>query len=90
MSAIADFLILALTFIGFGTLSSSMDRHARQIFNTPPSPGIRRLRSSLGWCLLALALYPAINAYGISIGVAVWTGFLAISATAIALLLSCR
>ena len=93
MSLIADFLILALTLIGFAALSASMNRHAKQISNRSShiaSPGIRRLRLMVGWHLLALALYPAIKTYGISIGIAVWIGFLAISATAIALLLSCR
>jgi hypothetical protein len=90
MTPVADFLILALTLIGFGALSASMDRHAKQIAGAPPQPRVRRLRSAFGWGLLALALYPAINAYGVSIGIAVWIGFLAVAATAVVWLLSYR
>jgi hypothetical protein len=88
MNPAADFLILALTFIGFGALSLSMDRHAKQISSAPPAPRARRLHLISGWLLLTLALYPAIDAYGVSIGISVWIGFLAVSATAVALLLS--
>ncbi|MDR1890394.1 MAG: DUF3325 domain-containing protein [Zoogloeaceae bacterium] len=90
MSATPDWLIFALTALGFGLLSASMDRHAKQIFGVHPPKSTRLLRTASGWMALALALIPAIAAYGPSIGVSVWVGFLAISSTLVALLLTYR
>ncbi|MDR3299506.1 MAG: DUF3325 family protein [Candidatus Accumulibacter sp.] len=90
MKLIPDVLIFALASIGFGALSTSMERHAKQIFGQLPPAATRRLRAAAGWLALALALVPAIHAYGIATGIAVWLGFLAVAATAIALLLSYR
>jgi hypothetical protein len=85
-----DLLTFALAFIGFGALSASMERHAKQIFGKHPSLHARRLRAALGWTALALALIPAIHAYGLATGIAVWTGFLAVAATVVAFLLTYR
>jgi hypothetical protein len=90
MSLFLDFLVFILTFIGFGALSASMDRHAKQIFGETPRPRIRLLRTVVGWAALTLALVPAIHAYGLATGIAVWFGFLAVSATALGLLLTYR
>jgi hypothetical protein len=88
MSLAFDFLILALTLFGFGALSASMERHAKQIFGKLPQPKARRRHAALGWVSLALALIPAIHAYGLSTGIAVWVGFLGVAATVIGLLLT--
>ena len=85
-----SFLCLVLSFWGFAAISASMDRHAREIFSAPGSPRARRLRLATGYVLLALALPPAIAAHGLSIGIAVWFGVLALASTALALLLSWR
>ncbi|MDR0441303.1 MAG: DUF3325 domain-containing protein [Candidatus Accumulibacter sp.] len=85
-----NLLCLALSFGGFAALSAGMERHARDIFATAGSPRIRRLRLLAGCVLLALALPPAIAAHGLSIGIAVWFGFLAAASTALALILSWR
>jgi hypothetical protein len=91
MSLAPDFLILAWSALGFGLLSASMERHAKQIFGPVPlEETTRRLRVVVGWLMLALALVPAIYDYGLSVGVAVWIGFLALSATLVALLLTYR
>jgi hypothetical protein len=90
ISIIPDILILVLSFVGFGALSAAMDRHAKQIFTILPRPGLRRACSTLGWGLLALASWPAIHGYGLAVGIAVWVGFLALSSTAVALLLTYR
>ncbi|MDR1646700.1 MAG: DUF3325 domain-containing protein [Zoogloeaceae bacterium] len=87
-----DFLLVfAWSALGFGLLSASMERHTKQIFDVKTqNEGMRYLWSVLGWLMLVLALLPAIHGYGLSVGVAVWVGFLALSATLIALLLTYR
>ncbi|MDR2451091.1 MAG: DUF3325 domain-containing protein [Candidatus Accumulibacter sp.] len=89
-----NLLSLALVFWGFAAIAAGMERHARDIFAASPSsmrsPRVRRLRLLAGYLLLALALPPAIAAHGLSIGVSVWFGFLALASTALALILSWR
>ncbi|MDR2678101.1 MAG: DUF3325 domain-containing protein [Zoogloeaceae bacterium] len=85
-----NLLCLALSFLGFAVTSAGMERHAREILSAPASRRARRLRLLAGYVLLTLALAPAISAYGVSIGVAVWIGFLAVAATLVALLLTYR
>ncbi|MDR2031319.1 MAG: DUF3325 domain-containing protein [Azoarcus sp.] len=81
-------LCFVLCLWGFAAISASMDRHARDIFATAVSPRLRRLRLLAGYGLLALALPVAIAAHGLSIGISVWFGFLALAGTALALILS--
>jgi hypothetical protein len=90
MNTAPDFLIFSLTVLGFSALSASMERHAKQIFGTAPQGRARVWRAAVGGIALALPLIPALHAYGLSIGVSVWVGFLAVSATVVALLLSYR
>jgi hypothetical protein len=85
-----NLLCLALSFWGFAAISAGMERHAKDIFAAAGSPRVRRLRLLAGYVLLALALPLAIAAHGLSIGIAVWFGFLAIASTALALILSWR
>jgi hypothetical protein len=90
MSLLTDFLIFILCTLGFALLSASMERHARQVFGTSPTRRSQLVRTLCGWAVLALALIPALDAYGISIGISVWVGFLAVAATLVALLLTYR
>jgi hypothetical protein len=90
MNLIPDFLIFIWSALGLGLLSASMERHARQIFGVKPAEETRRLRIVAGWVVLTLALFPAIYAYGLSVGVAVWVGFLAVAATLVAFMLTYR
>jgi hypothetical protein len=85
-----NILSLVLCFWGFAAISASMERHAKDIFAAAGSLRVRRLRLVVGYVLLALALPPAIIAHGLSIGIAVWFGFLAITSTALALILNWR
>jgi hypothetical protein len=85
-----NLLCLALSFWGFALIGAGMERHARDIFAAATSLRARRLRLLAGYVLLALALPPAIAAHGLSIGIAVWFGFLALASTALALLLAWR
>jgi hypothetical protein len=86
----ADLLVVALAFLGFAALSASMDRHAKQLFRQSPPPAVRRLRALAGVTALLLALIPAIDAYGPSVGIAVWLGFLAVVSTLLGVLLAYR
>jgi hypothetical protein len=85
-----NILCLVLSFWGFAAISASMERHAKEIFAASGEPQLRRLRLLSGYALLALALFPAIAANGLSIGIAVWFGALALASTALALLLTWR
>ncbi|MDR1064596.1 MAG: DUF3325 domain-containing protein [Azoarcus sp.] len=85
-----NLLCLVLCFWGFAAISASMERHAKDIFAAAGSPRTRRLRLLAGYALLALALPPAIVGHGLSIGIAVWFGFLALASTALALVLNWR
>jgi hypothetical protein len=85
-----NLLSLALSFWGCAAMAAGMERHAKDLFAAAASPRVRRLRLLAGYVLLALALPPAIAAYGPSIGISVWFGFLSVAATALALILSGR
>jgi hypothetical protein len=90
MNLSTDLLVFALAFLGFTALSASMDRHAKQLFRQSPPPAIRRLRTLTGITALLLALISAIDAYGPSVGIAVWLGFLAVVSTLLGMLLTYR
>jgi len=86
---IAAFSLFACVFAGSALLSVSMDRHVRQVFGRTQSRSAALVRTA-GWLMLTVGLWPAIQGYGLSIGVSLWFGVLAIAATAVALLLSYR
>jgi len=85
-----DLLIFACSLLGFAFLAASMDRHAKQIFGRVPASAARRCRAVGGGLALALALAPALDAYGLSTGIAVWLGFHALAATMVGLALAYR
>lgn len=85
---LASFAALALCFAGMASLSLAMDRHHEQVTGRPsPSPRQRLACRAVGAGLLALALWPCIAAWGGSIGVVGWCGFLSVGALAVAWLL---
>jgi hypothetical protein len=81
-------LISASALAGFGALCLSMERHARQVFGSPPGPVHRLAAAILGWSLLLCSLAWAIRQYDTSIGITVWLGVLTLAAAAVALLLA--
>ncbi|MDR2689258.1 MAG: DUF3325 domain-containing protein [Azoarcus sp.] len=83
-----NLLCLVLSFWGFAAISAGMERHAKDIFAAAGSLRARRLRLLAGYILLALALPAAIAAHGLSIGIAVWFGILALASSALALVLA--
>ncbi|WP_437879793.1 DUF3325 domain-containing protein [Pseudomonas sp. LRF_L74] len=82
----ATVLAIALTYAGMGGLCLAMDRHHTQVW-TKKSPHLQRLLRVVGWALLVLALWPCIRAWGPSVGVVNWIGFLSASAFALVLML---
>jgi len=79
---------LALGFAGMAALSLGMDRHYEQVFGGEPGRCRLAALRLFGALLLALALEPAVKAYGASVGAATWAAELTLGAVAVALLLS--
>ena len=86
MSASHDVLmvlaVLALSYAAMAAVSLSMERHQEQVMGKafPALP----LRLG-GWALLAVALVPAIGAWGTSVGILAWLGFLTFAALGVGL-----
>ena len=86
---VASLLALALAFAGMAALSSAMDRHYEQLTRRRETPRLLRVGlRALGSLLIALALAPCLIAWGGSVGVVVWLGFLSAGALCVALLLA--
>ncbi|WP_338767988.1 DUF3325 domain-containing protein [Massilia sp. METH4] len=75
-------VVLALSYAAMAAVSLSMERHQEQVAGkaVPAMP----LRLG-GWLLLAVALVPAIAAWGTSVGILAWLGFLTLAALAVGL-----
>ena len=81
-------LIFASAFAGCGSLCLSMERHARQVFDSIPKSAYRLMASIIGWALLVFSLIQSVQHHGISVGVTAWFGVLSLMATAVGLLLA--
>lgn len=87
----ASLLALALAFAGMAALSVAMDRHYEQLTRWHETPRLLRMGlRALGSLLIALALVPCLVAWGGSVGIVVWLGFLSAGALCVALLLAWR
>ncbi|GGY44358.1 DUF3325 domain-containing protein [Pseudoduganella albidiflava] len=75
-------VVLALSYAAMAAVSLSMERHQEQVYGKafPAMP----LRLG-GWALLAVALVPAVAAWGTSVGILAWLGFLTFGALGIGL-----
>jgi hypothetical protein len=84
----ASLAALALAFAGMAALAFAMDRHYEQLTGARELPAGLGLRlRCLGVPLLALALIPALQAWGGSVGTVAWLGFVSAGAlTAVALI----
>lgn len=83
-----NFLIFTSAFAGFAALCVSMERHSKQVFGVLPGELWRVLAAVAGWGLLAYALLPALQRYGVSVGIVAWLGFLSLAAVAVGVLLT--
>lgn len=79
---------LTLAFAGFTGLCLSMDRHHRQVWRRPPARPTALLYRTLGFSLIAAALWPATAAWGLAVGIVAWLGMLTVAALAVSLLLT--
>jgi hypothetical protein len=80
--------IFAFAFAGLCALGLAMERHAKQAFGKAPSVPRRRAFFGLGAAILLLSLFSSIQAYGVSIGIAVFFGASGPVSAAIALAFS--
>lgn len=83
----AAFIALALSYAGMAGLCLAMDRHHAQVWKRDASVPARWSLRTLGWLLLTLALVPCTVAWGATVGVVVWLGFLSAGALLLAWLL---
>lgn len=90
-TAHASLIALALALAGMASLSFAMDRHHEQLTNQRDVPvRVRWLLRVAGVALLAAAIAPCVAAWGASVGVVAWLGFLSAGALLVALLLAYR
>lgn len=90
-TAHASLVALALAFAGMASLSFAMDRHHEQLTNQRDVPvRARWLLRVAGVALLAAAIAPCVAAWGASVGIVAWLGFLSAGALLVALLLAYR
>lgn len=83
-------IVFALSYAAFAVLALSMARHQDELAGagkTLAPPTVAALRVG-GWSLLALALAPAVMAWGASVGTAGWLGVLTLAAMGVALQLT--
>lgn len=64
--------VLGLAYLAMATVSASMGRHQHGVLGRELGPAGTRLLRLGGWLLLAVALAPAVMAWGASVGVAGW------------------
>ncbi|MDM0007270.1 DUF3325 domain-containing protein [Variovorax sp. J22G73] len=90
-TAHASLIALALALAGMASLSFAMDRHHEQLTNQRDVPvRARWMLRVAGVALLAAAIAPCVAAWGASVGVVAWLGFLSAGALLVALLLAYR
>ncbi len=77
----ASMLAFALAFAGMVTLAFAMDRHHEQLTGAMEISRARsRLLRCAGALMLAVAIVPCLRAWGFSVGVVAWLGWLSIGA----------
>ncbi|WP_211165797.1 DUF3325 domain-containing protein [Azoarcus sp. TTM-91] len=81
------FAALLLCYAGMTALCLAMDRHHNQVLRRAPAASARQGFRWAGWLLLALAVVPCAWAWGLSIGVIAWFGFLSAGALALVFML---
>ena len=81
-------IVFGLAYAAMALLALAMERHQEQFVGRALAPQQVRLLRAGGWLLLALALWPALAAWGTQVGIAGWLGVLSFAALAIGLQLS--
>ncbi|MFP6848312.1 MAG: DUF3325 domain-containing protein [Pseudomonas sp.] len=88
-TTLALLLAAALCYAGMAALCLGMDRHHQQVWSRKAPRRQRGLRLA-GWLLLAIALWPCVQAWGGAVGVVIWFGLLSAAALLLVLLLPYR
>ncbi|MCC7645742.1 MULTISPECIES: DUF3325 domain-containing protein [unclassified Janthinobacterium] len=78
---------LGLSYAGMASLSLAMDRHHGQVWSRDAAPGVRRALQLAGAVLLALAIWPCVAGWSVTVGIVAWLGFISAGALLVALLL---
>lgn len=81
MSAVyASLLACVATFPGMAALAFAMDRHHAQLTGVDVPLRRRQCLRVTGGVLLVLALLPCLGAWGSTVGVVAWLGFVSLGA----------
>jgi len=81
-------IVFGLAYAAMALLALAMARHQAQFVGRELAPRQVRMLRAGGWGLLALALWPALAAWGTQVGIAGWLGVLSFAALAVGLQLS--
>lgn len=85
----ASFLALALSFAGMAALAFAMERHYEQLTGRYEISAAQCcLLRSVGAAALVMAIFPCVAAWGSTVGVVAWLGWISVAALAVVWLLS--
>lgn len=73
-------LTLGLSYAGMAALCLSMARHYAQLKDRDPTALAAWTLRVAGYLLLMLAVWPAVHAWGTSVGIVAWLGFISAAA----------
>jgi len=73
-------IVLGLSYLAMAAVALSMGRHQGQVFGREMAASKAWLLRIGGWALLAVALAPALGAWGTSVGIVAWLGLLTFAA----------
>lgn len=83
-------LALLMCYAGFTALCLSTDRHHGELLHSKPSPRRRLGLRVIGWLLLVVSIWPAVDVAGWGQGLVEWCAVLMLSALLLVLLLPYR
>lgn len=88
-------ICLLVSAYGFLHFAMSVQKHHMEVYKplgkiVPLTRQEFRVFQLIGWLCMGLSLWPAISHWGVGIGIMAWLMILAVSATAIAAILSYR
>ncbi|MFP3515299.1 DUF3325 domain-containing protein [Pseudomonas sp. SIMBA_077] len=84
------FAAWAFAYIGMLALCQGLERHYKQVWNKPPSVGLRRLLRTAGWLSLAVSFYCCGLVWGWAMGPIGWCGLISLSGFTLLMLLPYR
>ena len=83
-------LALLMCYAGFTALCLSTDRHHGELLHSKPTPRRRLGLRVIGWLLLVVSIWPAVDVAGWGRGLVEWCAVLMLSALLLVLLLPYR